>query len=74
MGVEPEKSEPSLSDRVMTCAACTRTLRVVLDGVLPAHRAESPSVPRLAGSTTLCAGSWTRGYPARPVPEIENAA
>jgi len=65
--------EAQLVDRTMTCAACTKLLRVNAEGILPGHYAVGDNTPRLAGFSTLCAGSWSKGYPPRSLPEIGDA-
>jgi hypothetical protein len=59
MNATAKQLDNTVSDPLLTCAACSRTMQAADDGTLPAH-----DQPGLEGAVQ-CIGSYSRGYPAR---------
>jgi hypothetical protein len=62
--LKTENSELTLSDRLMTCPACSRVVQVDDAGTLPLH------YEFFEEESGTCPGSYTQGAPHRMLPEV----
>lgn len=61
-------TEPVVSERMMTCAACSRLFQVNDDVTLPLHF-DNPHWQKPDVALVPCAGSYTLSHPHRMLPE-----
>lgn len=67
--LETRNSELSISDRLLTCAACEQLVKADDFGWLEFHEAPLTHTVQHKHHLGACKGSYTKGYPARPLPE-----